>query len=329
MRETEFGRAHGFAAITSFEEFRARVPISTYDELRPWLDRVIAGEPSVLTREPVIAFEETGGSRSGRQAHSLYGVEPARHFEPLFSHGLRIWRSARPARSRAGPMSRSARSHGNRAASAEYRSGCPTRAPTSEPTLLRPSWLCWPFHHRSPRLTDIDEWRFATLAHLLAAPDLTIISVWSPTFLIGLLDAIPASRRGVGEGDSRWGRRDVSADPAPRARWSMRALGTTSDRHRAAVAPSRHRERLGRRRIAVLCQRLQQMLPHAFLQPKGLLATEGAVTTPCSASWPVPALSSAFLEFIDQAGRSHLCDELQEGESYRVRHDQPGRPLSV
>jgi hypothetical protein len=60
------------------------------------------------------------------------------------------------------------------------------------------------------------------------------------------------------------------------------------------------------------------MLPHAVLQPKGLLATEGAVTTPCSPSWPIPALTSAFLEFIDDAGRPHLCDELRVGESYRV-----------
>jgi hypothetical protein len=54
------------------------------------------------------------------------------------------------------------------------------------------------------------------------------------------------------------------------------------------------------------------------LQPKGLLATEGAVTTPCSSSWPVPALTSAFLEFIDANGRPLLCDELRAGESYRV-----------
>jgi hypothetical protein len=70
-------------------------------------------------------------------------------------------------------------------------------------------------------------------------------------------------------------------------------------------------------------QRLQHMLPHAVLQPKGLLATEGAVTTPCSAlhyvsSWPVPALTSAVLEFIDDSDKPLLCDELRAGESYRV-----------
>ena len=43
------------------------------------------------------------------------------------------------------------------------------------------------------------------------------------------------------------------------------------------------------------------------LQPKGLLATEGAVTMRRSHSWPVPALTSAFLEFIDGDGRPFLA----------------------
>jgi hypothetical protein len=60
------------------------------------------------------------------------------------------------------------------------------------------------------------------------------------------------------------------------------------------------------------------MLPQATLQPKGLLATEGTVTTPCSSSWPVPALTSAVLEFIDHNGKPFLCDELRTGESYRI-----------
>jgi hypothetical protein len=65
-------------------------------------------------------------------------------------------------------------------------------------------------------------------------------------------------------------------------------------------------------------QRLSTMLPHAMVQPKGLLATEGAITTPYGASWSVPALTSAFLEFIDESGEPRLCDELRAGEGYRV-----------
>jgi hypothetical protein len=64
---TEFGRTHRFESIGSFEGFRSRVPIRTYEEFRPWLDRVSEGQSAVLTREPAVAYEETGGSTSGHK----------------------------------------------------------------------------------------------------------------------------------------------------------------------------------------------------------------------------------------------------------------------
>ena len=70
-------------------------------------------------------------------------------------------------------------------------------------------------------------------------------------------------------------------------------------------------------------QQLQEMFPHAHLQPKGLLATEGAVTLPWHGG-TVPALMSAFLEFIDDDGNALLCDKLHEGASYRVVMTTPG-----
>src|SRR5262249_30627970 len=61
----EFGRAHGFDRIAGLEDFRARLPIRTYDELRPWIDRMAQGASAVLVSAPVVAFEETGGSTAG------------------------------------------------------------------------------------------------------------------------------------------------------------------------------------------------------------------------------------------------------------------------
>jgi hypothetical protein len=66
-RDSAFGRAHGFANIDDLDAFRAAVAIRGYDEVRPWVERAAAGEPAVLTADPVVAFEETGGSTSGRK----------------------------------------------------------------------------------------------------------------------------------------------------------------------------------------------------------------------------------------------------------------------
>ena len=61
-RESVFGREHRFASIRSVDDFRAAVPVRTYDDLLPWIDRAQRGEPRVLTAEPVIVFEQTSGS---------------------------------------------------------------------------------------------------------------------------------------------------------------------------------------------------------------------------------------------------------------------------
>jgi antitoxin (DNA-binding transcriptional repressor) of toxin-antitoxin stability system len=59
---TDFGRRHGFAAIDSIDSYRARVPPSDYDAISPYVDRIAAGEPGVLTNEPVVRLMPSSGS---------------------------------------------------------------------------------------------------------------------------------------------------------------------------------------------------------------------------------------------------------------------------
>jgi hypothetical protein len=61
-RDTEFGREHGFAEIRDFAEWRRRVPVSKYEDLRPYVDRMAAGEEGVLTAEPPEMFARTSGT---------------------------------------------------------------------------------------------------------------------------------------------------------------------------------------------------------------------------------------------------------------------------
>ena len=59
---TVFGRAHGFGAIRTPREYRDAVPLRDYEAFRPYVQRIVAGEPSVLTAEPVSAFATTSGT---------------------------------------------------------------------------------------------------------------------------------------------------------------------------------------------------------------------------------------------------------------------------
>jgi hypothetical protein len=64
-RSTAFGRDHDFASIQSEADFRKRVPIADYERLKPYIDRIIAGEPDVLWPQLPIYFCKTSGTTSG------------------------------------------------------------------------------------------------------------------------------------------------------------------------------------------------------------------------------------------------------------------------
>lgn len=62
---TAFGRDHHFDKIKSYEDFKKAVPIRDYEALKPYFERVKAGEPDVLWRGKPLYFAKTSGTTSG------------------------------------------------------------------------------------------------------------------------------------------------------------------------------------------------------------------------------------------------------------------------
>jgi hypothetical protein len=63
--DTTYGREHSFATLRSVREYREAVPINTYEELRPYVDRIADGtDPHALTADPVEMFTNTSGTTS-------------------------------------------------------------------------------------------------------------------------------------------------------------------------------------------------------------------------------------------------------------------------
>ena len=62
--ETDFGRDHGFAAIRSYRDFVHAVPLRTYEDMRPYVDRVYHGQTSALLPpgEKLLMFCLTSGT---------------------------------------------------------------------------------------------------------------------------------------------------------------------------------------------------------------------------------------------------------------------------
>lgn len=62
---TAFGKDHQFSLIKNYQDFKVNVPIRDYEELRPYIDRVVAGESDVLWKGKPLYFAKTSGTTSG------------------------------------------------------------------------------------------------------------------------------------------------------------------------------------------------------------------------------------------------------------------------
>ena len=63
--QTQFGQDHDFVSINTYEDFVKRVPVRDYEALRPYVDRVVAGEENILWKGKPIYFAKTSGTTSG------------------------------------------------------------------------------------------------------------------------------------------------------------------------------------------------------------------------------------------------------------------------
>ena len=61
-RDTEYGRKHGFAEIKDLADYRKKVPIIHYEDIRESIDRMTRGEANVLTAETPVMFAQTSGT---------------------------------------------------------------------------------------------------------------------------------------------------------------------------------------------------------------------------------------------------------------------------
>jgi len=63
--QTQFGKDHALAEIRTYDDFAARVPIRDYEGLRPYVDRVVAGDDNILWPGKPLYFAKTSGTTSG------------------------------------------------------------------------------------------------------------------------------------------------------------------------------------------------------------------------------------------------------------------------
>ncbi len=65
-KNTEWGKRYGFEEIKSGETFKERVPVSSYEQLFPEIDRMMKGEQNILWPSHVTWFAKSSGTTNAR-----------------------------------------------------------------------------------------------------------------------------------------------------------------------------------------------------------------------------------------------------------------------
>lgn len=63
---TEFGRKYNFSKLFTLKEFKKRVPIHEYDDIKPYILRMMNGEQNILWNTPIKWFAKSSGTTSDK-----------------------------------------------------------------------------------------------------------------------------------------------------------------------------------------------------------------------------------------------------------------------
>jgi hypothetical protein len=65
-KDTTWGKKYNYGEIRAVETFQQSVPLQTYDEIKPWVDRLREGEPDLLWPGDVKWFAKSSGTTSDK-----------------------------------------------------------------------------------------------------------------------------------------------------------------------------------------------------------------------------------------------------------------------
>lgn len=335
--DSEFGRRHRFAGIRSYDDFVSRVPIQSYEDIRPYIDRVMQGDTRALlgSRQRVLMFAMTSGSTDKpkyvpvtpaflheyRRGWNAFGVKALLDHPSAFMHTILQVSS---------PMDE------HRAASGVPCGSISGLLAATQKRLVRKYYVGSPL---TGRISD-PEARYYTIMRLAVPSDVGWIVTASPATPLKLARSAQAHAERL--------IRDIHDG-------TLTAPAEVAGSVHEALAGSLHPDRVTARRLSELVETHGALLPKhywrlAFLanwtggtlglhlrdfptffgdvpvRDIGLLATEGRVSIPIQDGTPAGVLDAggSFFEFVDAAtgdvggGAVVRCHDVVPGREYRL-----------
>ncbi len=315
---TEFGKAHDFKRIGNRKEYAERVPIRTYDDFHPWIERIASGSTGVLTSERVDLLEPSSGS-SGAEKWVPY----TRTLQAEFRKAVAVWITQNFMND---PGLMGGRAYWSLTPQSVRENESNTKVPVGfdedsaylgsiAQRLIDMTLVTRPALRH---ISDMDMFWHASLLLLLKCRDLRLISIWHPTYIMLLLrhlrsgwqDLLTDLKSGF---TLRSPQLDIGADPErakelellrpdkPSLIWpALRLISCWGDAHAAGSIDE-----------------VGSLFPGVRIQPKGLVATEAFATLPLDEFRPL-AIRSHFFEFLEDDGKCHPAWDLDRGVVYSL-----------
>ena len=302
--QSAFASTHG--QIKTIKEFQTKIPIATYDDLREKIEYQKEHKKAYFSSELPIHYEFTSGS-SGKPKPIAYTPALMSSFHKMFNvwaydiltnsnlklkHGV-IYISI-------SPLDDEFQGHED---DSEYLG-----------TFFKHILNKFIIGHELKKLKDKDAYLECLCYILLSNPKLEIISIWSPSLFVRLIDFIHENKSDIisnlKKGEFRKSNIHLKFTPL-----SLLKESTLQDFFPALKLISCWADAQAQSDYL----KIKKSLPECLIQKKGILATEAPMTLPLiGEEYSLPLLKEVFFEFVNEKNEIKLINELKYGEVYSL-----------
>ena len=322
--DTAFGKAHNFSKINSVLEYQKSVPLQNYQDFEPYIEAIANGEKSVLTAQKVKLFEPSSGTTSGKKL-----IPYTDKLQGEFQKGINVWLNQLYIKYpklffgkmywSISPVAEQQRTSAGIPIGfmddAEYLGGIQK--------VLKKTLMVMP--DEIQEIKEVKQFQYHTALFLLAEKNLSLISVWHPSFFMLILDVIDEHFEQLIV-DIRKEKKPKRADELVTIfnEWGGRKREESDVKGRTLY------ERVWSRLALISCwgdaqaelpfEGFKRLFPNTPFESKGLIATEGFVSFPNSHKKGANlSILSHFFEFKEpNSAKIFLAHELEKAQQYSI-----------
>lgn len=302
-----YGKKYNFSEIKNYEEYKNKVPLTIYEDYLKYIEQIKRGKKHILTMEDVKLLELTSGSMTasklipyteGLKKEFQAGIKPWIYSlyisYPEIKKGKSYW-SVTPVTTEKKYTS------GNVPIGFEEDSEYFGKIEKYLMNII----FAYPKDIKLER--DIEVFYWKTALKLLKTENLTLISVWNPSFLLLLLQYIKENREKLLKKISIKRRKKIEKflfeDNYSKIWKNLKVISCWGDGNAIHYMED-----------------IKKIFKKVLIQPKGILATEGFLSFPIGdKEGSRISYYSHFFEFIErETGDIKLASQLIAGKNYEV-----------